>query len=247
MAEQEALAAADAAARADLASRVKVGTPDFIREFLNTTWRAAVVDAQVKALSGEESVSSRLNLAADLIWSVEPKGRADIPSLAGMLPRLVRGLMRGVIAAGVAEEVRQSFFNQLMKAHTQAIAAAKAATSEVPSQPVPSLSSEVPVLKAVPLIEAGDVYERTVLELNKGENVEFLDQGGRETHKLTWISPKRTFYLFTNGTKMRQMSAAALAGLFRQGAAALQEAQAPAIDCALDALVAEEPAVEWAA
>lgn len=247
LAEQEAHAAAHAAARADLAARIKPDTPAFVREFLAGTWQEAVSDAQLRRLEGDDSVAARLNLAADLIWSIEPKGRTDIPVLAGMLPRLVRGLMRGVMARGMPEAARQAFFNQLMKAHTEAIAAAKAATVDVPSQPVPSATGELPTLKLVPLIEAGDAWQRTVLELAKGATLAFSDEGARETFKLTWVSPKRTFYLFCNGSRMRQMSATALAGMLRTGAAALADQAMPLVDRAIDAMARAEPAVEWAA
>jgi len=247
LAAQEARSAADAAARADIAARFKEGTPAFIREFLSSVWVGAIVDAQLKSAAGEDGVAARLNLAADLIWSVEPKGRADIPALAGMLPKLVRGLMRGVIAQGIAEQSRQAFFNQLMKAHTEAIAAAKASVVEVPSQPLPSQSMVAPVLKPVPLIAVGDAFERTVVELAKGAMLEFSDQEGRDRYKLTWVSPKKTFYLFTNGVAMRQMSAAALAALFRQGLAVLCDGTGPVVDRAIDAMAAAVPRVELAA
>jgi hypothetical protein len=206
LAAQEALAATGAAVRADLAARITPETPDFMRDFLSTLWLRAVVEAHIKKLTAEDSVASRLGLAADLIWSVQPKGRADIPSLAGMLPGLVRGLMRGVMALGVAEPERQAFFNRLMRAHTEAIAAAKAAVVDVPSLPVPSQSGEVPTLKPVPLVAGTDDYECRVLELARGATVEFFDEQSADLYKLTWISPKRTFYLFTNGTRMRQMA-----------------------------------------
>ena len=247
LAIQEARSAADAAARADIAARLKERTPEFIRDFLSTIWVGAIVDAQVNNSLGEDSVAVRLNLAADLIWSVEPKGRADIPALAGMLPKLVRGLIRGVACQGIADEVRQSFFNQLMKAHTEAIAAAKASVVEVPSQPVPSQAVEPPVLKAVPLIAVSDAFERTAVELVKGTMVDFSDQQAKERYKLTWVSPKKTFYLFTNGITLRQMSAGMLAGLFRQGLAELCDGNGAVIDRALDAMGKPAPAVELAA
>ena len=247
LAAQEAIAAADAAVRADLAGRITAGTPGFIRDFLSTLWLRTVVDAHVKGLTGDDSVPARLNQAADLIWSVEPKGRSDIPALASMLPKLVRGLMRGLVSVGGAEPERQAFFNQLMQAHTGAIAAAKAATAEVASQPVPSQSLAAPVLKAVPMVSANDDFECMVLEMSRGCVVEFCDDRVKQCHKLTWVSPKRTFYLFTNGSEMRQMSVATLAALFRQGLAVRVEAAAPMIDRAIDALSVDSLPVALAA
>ena len=248
LAAQEALAAADAAVRADLAARIKDSTPEFIRIFLNNVWVQALIDAQVQALGGDDSIAARLNLAADLIWSVEPKARADIQTLAGILPRLVRGLIRGVMSTGTPDAERQAFFNLLMKAHTTAIAAAKAASEEAPSLPVPSQSTDAAVeLKEVPLVQTDDIHARTAFDLVKGEAVEFVDQGQPGCYKLTWVSPKRTFYLFTNGNGMRQLSAAPLADLFRQGFARFVEPGAPLIDRAIDALTQDIPTLLKAA
>ena len=248
LAAQEALAAADEAARADLGSRLTASTPGFIREFLAGAWVRVIVDAQVNSLVGDDSVGARLGLAADLIWSVEPKARADIQILAAILPKLVRGLVRGVMSLDTPDAERQAFFNQLMKAHTTAIAAAKMATEDVASLPVPSQSPDAPVeLKAVPIVPAGDVHQRTALELVKGEMVEFSDLVAGDRYRLTWVSPKRGFYLFTNGGGMRQLAENVLSGLFRQGMAVVVEAQASLIDSALDALSVEAPTLQRAA
>jgi hypothetical protein len=75
----------------------------------------------------------------------------------------------------------------------------------------------------------------------------FSDQQGKDRYTLTWVSPKKTFYLFTNGVALRQMSAAMLAGLFRQGLAELCDGTVPIIDRALDAMGTPAPAVELAA
>ena len=248
LAAQEALAAADEAARADLGDRLTASTPGFIREFLAGLWVRAIVDAQVNGFAGDDSVGARLGLAADLIWSVEPKARADIQTLAAILPKLVRGLVRGVMSLDTPDAERQAFFNQLMKAHTTAIAAAKTATEEVASLPVPSQSHDAPLeLKAVPMIAASDVHQRTAFELVKGELVEFSDQTADERYKLTWVSPKRSFYLFTNRSGMRQLAENVLSGLFRRGMAVVIEAEASVIDRALDALSLENPALQRAA
>jgi hypothetical protein len=163
-----------------------------------------------------------------------------------MLPRLVRGLMRGVIAGGMPEAERQAFFNTLMKAHTEAIAAAKAASVEIASQPLPSSSGATPELKPVPLVVPRDVHDHTAHELVKGCAVAFSDQKPDDRYRVTWVSPKRTFFLFTNGTRMRQLSAASLSTLFRGGQARVVENDGPVIDRALEAM-AEEKALAMAA
>ncbi|MBL8385495.1 MAG: DUF1631 family protein [Burkholderiales bacterium] len=247
LAAQEARAAAEAAVRADLAGRIGERTPEFVKAFLVGPWMAALVDAHLRGLTGDDSVAMRLNLAADLIWSVEPKGRADIPVLAGMLPRLVRGLMRGAIGSGLPEAERQAFFNALMQAHTEAIAAAKVAPAEIGSRPVPSQADAAPQLRPVPLMTARDAFDHAALALSKGVKVRFADPAGSETHTLTWVSPKRTFFLFTNGTKMRQLGASALGAMLRDGSAAIVDAEALPVDRALEALAAAPAPAQLAA
>lgn len=237
LAAVEARDAATASARADLATRMKPTTPAFIRDFLDQVWVKALVESQLQNLQGEDGVATRLGLAADLIWSVEPKARPDVPNLAAVLPKMVRGLMRGAIASGMNDTVRGEFFNQLMRAHTAAIAAAKVAAAEVPSLPVPSQAADAPTkLKEVVTTAApADAYERQVADLVKGDILEFSDQTRGDRYRLSWISPKRSFFLFIRGNQSRQINAADMAAFFRQGVVALVQ-DAPIIDQAIGAI-----------
>ncbi|HEX4325367.1 MAG TPA: DUF1631 family protein [Burkholderiales bacterium] len=237
LASLEARDAASASARADLAARMRPGTPPFIRDFVDQVWVKAVVESQLQNLQGEDGVASRLGLAADLIWSVEPKARPDVPALAAVLPKMVRGLMRGAIASGMNDTVRGEFFNQLMRAHTAAIAAAKVAAVEVPSLPVPSQAADAPTkLREVAVSTTpSDVYERQVADLVKGDILDFSDQTRGDRYRLTWISPKRSFFLFIRGSQSRQIKAADLAAFFRQGVISVVQ-DAPIIDEAIGAI-----------
>ena len=51
----------------------------------------------------------------------------------------------------------------------------------------------------------------------------------------TWISPKRSFFLFIRGNQSRQIKASDLAGFFRQGVLTVVE-DAPIIDQAIGAI-----------
>jgi len=65
--------------------------------------------------------------------------------------------------------------------------------------------------------------------------VEFSDQTQGDRYRLTWISPKRSFFLFIRGTQSRQIKSADLASYFRQGVLAVVQ-DAPIIDQAMDAI-----------
>ena len=104
-----------------------------------------------------------------------------------------------------------------------------------------------PVLKSVPMISANDDFECLVLEMSRGALVEFFDGKVKQCYKLTWVSPKRTFYLFTNGGDLRQMNVSTLAGLFRQGVAVRVDGTAAVVDRAIDALSVDPAPVALAA
>ena len=237
LASTEAREAAAASARADLAARMRASTPSFIRDFLERFWVKVLVESQVQKLAGDDSVAARLGLAADLIWSVEPKAKPDVQILATVLPKMVRGLMRGAMGAGMDDAARGEFFNQLMRAHTAAISAAKIAAVEAPSSPPPSQSANAPTeLKEVPAAsQPADSYERQVADLLKGDTLEFSDQNHGDRYRLTWISPKRSFFLFIHGNSARQIKAQDLAAYFRQGVVSVVR-DTPIIDQAIGAL-----------
>jgi hypothetical protein len=69
-----------------------------------------------------------------LIWSVEPKSTsAERRQLAAMIPGLIRKLAAGLKTAGIEDEVRNQFFGDLMKYHTQAISAPVAGKTDAAS------------------------------------------------------------------------------------------------------------------
>lgn len=234
-AAEEARAAALAHVRADLALRVTATTPEFICQFLDHWWVHAAVEADLAGTEGEDGVTARLAIATDLAWSVEPKARADVPTLAAILPGMMRGLMRGARSAGMPEEARQTFFGALMQAHTAAIAAAKSAPAETRVMARPS--AEEGARRAVmPVIVPSDTWERQVDNLCKGDVVEFADSQNVQRFRVGWVSPKKTVYLFLAQGAMRQFAAAELAALFRQGMAVLPAPDLPVVDQALDAM-----------
>ncbi len=240
LATTEIRESAAASARADLAARVRASTPAFIRNFLEQVWVKLLVESQVQKLADDDSVAARLGLAADLIWSVEPKARPDVQVLAAVLPKMVRGLMRGAIGGGMPDAARGEFFNQLMRAHTAAISAAKLAVAEVPSTPVPSLSANAPteLREVAASTQPADTYERQVADLVKGDTLEFSDQTQGDRYRLSWISPKRSFFLFIRGNQSRQIKAQDLAAFFRQGVISVVN-DAPIIDQAIGALATD--------
>jgi len=72
--------------------------------------------------------------------------------------------------------------------------------------------------------------------------IEFADVDPVVRAKLTWMSPKRTVYLFTaHGAKARKISPRELSAQLREGKARLVEAGGEVVERALAAIVTEAP------
>ncbi len=241
LAADEAEIAARRCAQADLDLRMVKGTPAFIRVFLEQRWVELILRADVEQTSGIDSLATRLSIASDLAWSVEPKAAADVPILAAILPEMVRGLMHGMGLLMVPDAERQQFFGTLMQAHASAIAAAKIAEAGivVALRPSPEESTR---RAPEPVATPADAWEHQVDALVKGDIVEFSDEpGATSRYRLSWISPKQSLYLFISRQDMRQVSRLELAGLFRQGVAIRPAPEQPLVDQALASLGDSSP------
>jgi hypothetical protein len=83
-----------------------------------------------------------------------------------------------------------------------------------------------------------DVAADAMLGLQRGTVVEFADVDPPARAKLSWISPKRTLYLFTaHGAKARQVAPADLHTALRDGRARRVEEGSAAVERALAAVV----------
>ena len=235
LAASEAATGALAAAQSDVALRLRESTPAFVRDFLSTWWTEAVALAERSGGGDARGAEARLALASDLVWSVEPKSRSDVITLATTLPLLVRGLMQGTRDVGMPEQPRNGFFSELMAAHTDAIAAAKRAGADLKTAPRPG-AADAARRAPEPVAASTDPYDCQVATLTKGAMVEFSDERMSDRFRLGWVSPKRTFYVFIGGGRMRQLSADQLAAFFRQGVATLASSEAPIVDRALESL-----------
>ncbi|MCX7673644.1 MAG: DUF1631 domain-containing protein [Thiobacillaceae bacterium] len=119
--EQRALAeiVAHDALQVQLFDRV---VPDLIRDFLYGPWQEVLT--RIHAAAGESSPAwqEALQTAADLIWSVAPKGTADERQrLVSRLPGLLKRLSDGLDSIDWAAAERDRFFAALMRCHAEAV------------------------------------------------------------------------------------------------------------------------------
>jgi len=242
LAGEERGAEVRARAAAELARHAAADAPELVRRFLGEIWTDVLADAELKERSGDDGREARLALVEDLLWSVEPKQAADVPRLTALLPKLVLAVSRGMKAVEVPAERQRAFLDELMQTHTALLQAARARRAQpVPPKPAPQPAAPKPA-PAAQVIPSPELAADAMLGLERGALVEFADTDPAVRAKLTWISPKRTIYLFTaHGAKARKISPRDLSAQLRAGKAALVEAGGAVVERALAAVVAEQP------
>ena len=207
---REALAIAQDAARTELGRRLDGDSPAFVREFLHRWWtpvlarlRTGVDDAAAQA-----AWEGGLRTAEHLIWSVAPKLSEEIPRLASVLPALIRGLNHGLEQVEIPADERAAFFDELLRAHTLEIAAAKKRATATATATVATASHAVrlaadgtvrfvprtPEVDAAPRPSASDELLAT---LQRGQRIEVDGDAGARVFKLAWISPARKLFILT--------------------------------------------------
>jgi len=246
----------------------RAGVPPAVREMLNETWARSL--ARVHRSEGEGSAAWQAMLLGmeDLLWSVEPKVTPDdrkrlITMLPGMLRTLHEGLVRGELDA----KGRGAFLGVLVDCHAMAVKSGMRGLVAV-AEPAPALVRQDPSIERT-MIPAGgvqveeirlraprgssvrNVFTRTGIwsNLQRGTWVEFArDGGGGARARLTWISPNKGVYLFTNPLSPNaavSISPEALAQQMRLGEAKIIDDASlvdRAVDTMLTSLRAEAPA-----
>jgi hypothetical protein len=238
--------------------------PGAVRAMLEDPWVRSLARDHLE--HGEDSAPWRATLGTmdELLWSVQPKARAeDRRRLVAGIPALVASILAGLERAGVEEAMREAFLGALVDCHAEAVKAGLKGTAlperlrargEAPSDPQgPSLERET--------VPAGDIHvEEIRLRTPRGSPpvrnvftrtgiwthvqrytwVEFRREGAPPLRaRLTWISPAKGVYLFTNSTASAAISVSpeALAEQMRRGEARIVD-DAPLVDRAVDAVMA---------
>ncbi len=206
-----------------------------------------------------------LTTVDELLWSVEPKVRAeDRRRLVAGIPALIRSLHEGLARAGVEEAVREAFLGALVDCHADAVKSGLKGTAlsgrHAARPPAPERPLAAPTLERE-MVPAGDIHvEEIRLRSPRGQPavrnvftrtgiwtnvqrftwVEFRREGGQLLRaRLTWISPAKGVYLFTNSEASAAISITpeALAEQMRRGEARIVD-DAPLVDRAVDAMLA---------
>jgi hypothetical protein len=229
---------------------------------LSDPWIRAL--ARVQSSDGEGSARWQFLLQTmdDLLWSVEPKTAAeDRKRLVTMLPAMLRSIDEGLALAQAAEATRDAFLGALVDCHAAAVKSGLRGVPPIPEVPKPAASEDVSLARE--LVPAGDiqvseirlrsarggkpqvrnVFTRTGIwtNLQRGTWVEFAGCATPAMRaRLTWISPNKGVYLFTNPLSSAaavSISPEALAEQMRLGEARMLD-DAPLVDRAVDSMLA---------
>ncbi len=251
-------------AQAEVARRLEARSwvPPVVRDMLLGHWSQALANVVLAEGEGSEPWKRLTCAIDDLLWSVEPKETAnDRKRLLGMLPAMIQELHLGMRRAGAEDAERDAFLNALVDCHATAVKAGLRGMAAMPPAPVqreaPTASIEREILPAGDLrveeirlraapgeAAVRNVFTRTGIwtHLQRGTWVEFARASGTPVRtRLTWISPNKGVYLFTNPLSATSaavsISPEALAEQMRLGEARLLDA-APLVERAVDSMLA---------
>ncbi|HQZ45303.1 MAG TPA: DUF1631 domain-containing protein [Usitatibacteraceae bacterium] len=247
-----------------LAARAWV--PVAVRDLLEGTWTLALANAHVELGEGSATWVAMLALVDELLWSVESKTEAgERRRMVAGIPALVRGLQEGMARAGLDEARREAFLGLLVDCHADAVRAGLKGIA-LQGQPPEGRPAKARVVEAQSIerevVPAGDIeVEEIRLRTPRGQPpvrnvftrtgiwtnverytwVEFRREGARQPlrARLTWISPAKGVYLFTNSTAGVAISVSpeALAEQMRRGEARIVD-DSPLVDRAVDSMLA---------
>jgi hypothetical protein len=255
---QEALGLAQDEARSELGRRLDKDSPPFVREFLHRWWTLALARARAsgEGEAAQQAWEAGLRTADYLIWSVAPKQSDEIPRLATVLPGLIRGLNQGLSRIEIEAADRAAFFDELLRAHTLEIAAAKKrAPPSAPARAAVAAAVAVRlqddgtvrfVAKACEPAEAAapaavSAVDTLLASLRRGQHVELSGEDGWRMLKLAWISPARKVFILTrHPDESLKLQGSELAFLLQRGQARIASEDS-ALDRAIGSVTGDPP------
>ena len=232
---EEALLVGREDALIEVNQRIDGSTPEFVKEFAQKRWIDAMAHARVVPSADLLDWDRALTVCEQLIWSVSSKGPDDVARLAGLLPKLIDGLRKGLAPTSIAQDERETFFNEWFKWTTNLLTAAKVKTSDgQQSKPKSSVrmrsdgtihfdhkavsASPVELAKAsqvgdfdMALDPLRDILKGVLIDLEQ-------DQGEAVRVKVSWVSPSRKLFVlrrypdFTQSLPQDELKAMMLSG-----------------------------------
>ena len=141
----------------------------------------------------------------DLLWSIVAKERTGQKArLTKMIPGLVLGLRKGCVAVAAPADKSKAFFDALYPLHVAAIKPPPAeapASAEAEHLAARDTESPLGIDRGRPALNARNVHDY-VSEMAVGTWLVFKHEDGAAINaRLTWVSPRRTRYIFTSRSR----------------------------------------------
>ncbi len=145
--QEEAMSVAKGVAQAEISTRVQANPlPGSVLEFLIEQWLKLMLIVHVKVGPTSGAWKNALEAMDQLIWSVQPK---DTPEerrkLATVVPALLKRIGAGLEVAGIEHDVRELFFDELMKTHTRIMSTPMKGKGEAPQPQAAKAALSAPV------------------------------------------------------------------------------------------------------
>ncbi len=229
--QEEALDAARAHVDGLIQARIAVlpndrGRAAFLLPFLTDQWREVLARAYVNQAAEPDHWTLLLTTTDQLLWSVQrKKDSAERRQLVAVLPGLVRQLNLSLDALNWGAEERETFTRRLIATHMNAIRSTPDPAQEEGADLLDQRAGDEAVWMldqriAAAQVEAPDTIDAILHEFERGMWFDFLnDEDQVRRCRLTWVSPKRGRFLFTNreGFNAFVRSEREVADLMRQG------------------------------
>ena len=204
---------ADMAVDSEIQNLLKSQVPASVVDLLNHEWRALLKRIHLDDGPDSQTWENALTTAGELIDSVRPKNDVHArQALARQLPILIKQLSTGFDRLGVQGERRRTLLDALFPLHAAALRGTEPPPSLV-AEPAPPPPISEPAVTSQALADGEVTVESIsitsplfapmaspdVEELQRGDWIEYLQTDGSSIrYRLSWISPQRGIFLFTN-------------------------------------------------
>ncbi|HEX4883628.1 MAG TPA: DUF1631 family protein [Casimicrobiaceae bacterium] len=226
--------------------------PFEVRGFVETVWTDYLTRLRRDHGSASAEFAAAAKTLDDLLWSIVAKERTGQKArLTKMIPGLVLGLRKGCTVVGAPPEKAKAFFDALYPLHVAAIKPApQPEEADAAAEDIAAKDTVAPkgIHRGRPEVTARNVHD-FVSEMAVGTWLVFGHGDTAPVNaRLTWVSPRRTRYIFTSRSRKQALmfSPEELAWELVAKRATLLLEPVPlfdrAVSAAFDTLAAQKPA-----
>ncbi|WP_210545002.1 DUF1631 domain-containing protein [Rhodoferax sp. PAMC 29310] len=245
---EQALAQADETIALRIqASSAQLRLVPFLTPFLTNPWREVMARAWLTVEEDSAPWDRAVATMEQLIWSTEPKVESDDRrKLVAVLPDLVRHLNVGLDAIDWSGDARATFTRRLIATHMLAIRMTKSPAADTETAELDETASQQAIQaldqrRSEKLAGSNDDFDAAAQKFTRGLWFEFAGESSLNHRcRLSWISPMRTRFLFTNrdGFDAFVRTEREVAALLRLGRLRVID-QEPIISRALDRIMTQ--------